>query len=49
MVKATLAVLVFVVVAALGLATSAKAQDIPVPCLPCEPDPPAGCSQCHTW
>ena len=27
----------------------ALAQDVPVPCFPCEPDPLAGCGQCHTW
>ena len=31
------------------VAMVALAQDIPVPCFPCEPDPPSTCSLCHTW
>lgn len=26
-----------------------RSQDVPVPCLPCEPFEPNTCSLCHTW
>lgn len=38
-----------VLIAGLLLAALALAQDIPVPCFPCEPDEPPTCSLCHTW
>ena len=39
-------VFVFFILAGLSILS---AQDIPVPCFPCEPEPIGGCSQCHTW